>query len=104
MVTTMNFYEMTAARIGTAEARALAERLNTWHDEMVMHRRRALRNPSSEPCSADCPYYSAVYFWSEARRILGECANELRFLRSAATVGPRGHARGRDRQPIAGSA
>mgnify|MGYP001313646120 CR=1 FL=1 len=83
----MNLYHMLAARVGSLEARMLATELGAWHDDMVKHRRRALRDPASEPCSADCPFHAAPRLWVEARRVFGEDAGELRFLRALAGSG-----------------
>lgn len=81
----MTLYNLLAARVGSLEARMLADQLSAWHDDMVLHRRRALRDPGSEPCSGDCPFHAAPHFWHQARRVFGRSADELLFLRSVAS-------------------
>jgi len=92
----MNLYEMLAVRVGTAEARALADRLSAWHDAMVLHRRRATRDASSECCAGDCPCHVAPLYWREARRVFGDSASELAFLRHSAAPGRRAEPAVRD--------
>lgn len=81
----MTLYNLLAARVGSLEARMLADQLSAWHDDMVLHRRRALRDPGSEPCSGDCPFHAAAHFWHQARRVFGQSADELLFLRAVAS-------------------
>lgn len=80
----MNLYTQLANRVGSAEAMDLADRLGAWHDEMVLHRRRALRPGTSERCDEECPHQAAVALWAEVRAVFGDAAQELRFLRSLA--------------------
>jgi hypothetical protein len=98
----MNFYEMLAARVGSPEARQLANELSAWHDETVLHRRRAIHEPLSVPCSADCPYHEAPSFWNAARHVFGDAARELTFLRSLVAAGI-GRTQGRRMAPDGGS-
>jgi hypothetical protein len=82
----MNPYTVLKLASGTADGAALAERLAAWHDAMVAHERRRLTMPSATSCDDECPHAEARLLWAEARRVFGDRADELRFLRSRATA------------------
>jgi hypothetical protein len=75
----MNIYRLIGDRIGTAEARELAERLVLWHDAMVKHLRVSAA-PTAAACDDDCPHVEAASLWADAADVFGPAARELRFL------------------------
>jgi hypothetical protein len=77
-------YSILAQRVGTTRARALAHRLTSWHDAMVVHERHTRRRRPQPGCGDDCPHEDAVDLWWEARQVLGDAAQQLTFLRSRA--------------------
>jgi hypothetical protein len=81
----VNIYRNLGDRVGTLEARALAEQLVTWHDAMVKHVRLAERR-RSDACGDGCPHDDAVVLWSDALAVFGEEANQLVFLRAHGRV------------------
>lgn len=78
----MNVYRMIGHKVGTPEARELAERLSLWHDAMVAHERATVRAGTS--CDEECPHAEAVSLWQEASTTLAARAEELNFLQSRA--------------------
>lgn len=78
----MNVYRMIGHKVGTPEARELAERLSLWHDAMVAHERATGRAATS--CDEECPHAEAVSLWQEASITLEARAAELNFLQSRA--------------------
>jgi hypothetical protein len=82
----MNIYRMIGNTLGTQEALDLAERLSAWHDAMVTHERRPLRNRS---CDDECPHVDADVLWQQALQMFGDRAAELVFLRSRAAIATR---------------
>jgi hypothetical protein len=76
----MNVYRHLGDRIGTLEARELAERLVAWHDAMVRHLRAA--RSRAPGCDDECPHADAHGLWSAACEVFGEGARGLSFLRS----------------------
>lgn len=89
----MHLYKAAADSIGTAEARELASRLESWHDAMVNHV-RAIRVRGAE-CDDDCPHEVARALWAEALAVCGDYALRFTFLQS------HGGALGRDAALIA---
>jgi hypothetical protein len=77
----MNIYRVLGDRIGTSEARELAQQLVTWHDAMVKHLRLVGTRMTAE-CSDDCPHVEAGALWAAAQDVLGAGASQLEFLRS----------------------
>ena len=77
----MNIYRVLGDRIGTLEARELAQQLVAWHDAMVKHLRIA-RSLATARCAEDCPHVDAGVLWTAAQEILGASARQLEFLRS----------------------
>jgi hypothetical protein len=76
----MNIYRVLGDRIGTCEARELAEQLVVWHDAMVKHLRVAtLRRGAT--CRDDCPHDEATLLWSATQQTFGTKAKDLTFLR-----------------------
>ncbi|HEY8537124.1 MAG TPA: hypothetical protein VIL25_11760 [Vicinamibacterales bacterium] len=76
----MNMYRAIGERIGTLEARELAEQLVAWHDAMVKHLRLVERRAAD--CEDGCPHEEARVLWNAARRVFGEAtAASLTFLR-----------------------
>ena len=76
----MNVYRHLGDRIGTLEARELAEQLVAWHDAMVRHLRAA--GSWTSRCDDECPHAAAVGLWSLACEVYGDGARGLSFLRS----------------------
>lgn len=77
----MNIYRVLGDRIGTDEARQLAQQLVAWHDAMVKHLRRV--GPlATVTCAGDCPHVEAGVLWTAAQNVLGDGARRLEFLRS----------------------
>ena len=74
----MNMYRILGDRIGTLEARALAQDLIRWHDAMVKHLRVAKQRDRG--CWDGCPHDEARALWSSALDTFGEHASELQFL------------------------
>ena len=83
----MNMYRVLGDRIGTLEARALAQQLVEWHDAMVRHLRVTAQRNST--CPEGCPHEEARGLWSAAMQIFGNDANDLRFLRTYSGSRPR---------------
>lgn len=79
----MHLYLSVAHRTGSARALELAEQLSTWHDDMVVHARAVARGGAAR-CDDSCPHVRAVELWRTAREILGEAADRLVFLKTAA--------------------
>jgi hypothetical protein len=79
----VQLYLSVAHRTGTAEALELAEVLSTWHDDMVVHTRAVARD-GRVACDDSCPHARAIELWRTAREILGEAADRLVFLKTAA--------------------
>lgn len=77
----MNIYRVTGDRIGTSEARELAQRLVAWHDTMVKHL-RIVGSRATAQCADDCPHVQAGVLWATAQDIFGANAKHLVFLRS----------------------
>ena len=80
----MQLYLSVAHRTGSDEAMELAEALSTWHDDMVFHARAVARAGGLE-CDESCPHARAIELWRMAREVLGEAAERLIFLKTAAT-------------------
>jgi hypothetical protein len=80
----MNIYRVLGDRIGTSEARELAQQLVAWHDAMVKHL-RIVGSRATAHCADDCPHVEAGVLWAAAQEILGANANQLDFLRSHGT-------------------
>ena len=91
----MNVYRHIGDRIGTVEARELAEQLVVWHDGMVRHLRAAGTRASR--CDDECPHAEARGLWSMACAVFGEAARGLAFLRSYGQPRVRGTAQQHDR-------
>lgn len=77
----MSLYRSIATATGTREAIDLAHRLATWHDAMVVHRRRA-GDSTGPSCDVDCPHEQAESLWQEAVDTYGERAHKFVFLRT----------------------
>jgi hypothetical protein len=77
----MNMYRVLGDRIGTSEARELAQQLVAWHDAMVKHL-RIIGSRATAHCADDCPHAEAGVLWTAALEILGASARQLEFLRS----------------------
>jgi hypothetical protein len=77
----MNIYRVLGDRIGTIEARELAEQLVAWHDAMVKHL-RVVSSRSDATCVDDCPHGEAALLWAAAQHTFGTKAKDLTFLRS----------------------
>jgi hypothetical protein len=87
----VNIYRNLGDRVGTLEARELAEQLVAWHDAMVKHLRVAGRR-RGEVCEDGCPHDDAVILWSSALAVFGDEANQLAFLRQHGPgIAPRVH-------------
>jgi hypothetical protein len=84
----MNIYRVLGDRIGTSEARELAEQLVAWHDAMVKHL-RVMSARRDATCRDDCPHGEAALLWSAAQQTFGAKVKDLAFLR-AATMTPQG--------------
>ena len=78
----MNPYAL-LAQTGREQQRHLVERLQRWHDEMVMHQ-RFVRRLGPSVCSDECPHAEGRRLWKEARALLGPAADSLTFLRTCA--------------------
>ncbi len=76
----MNIYRILGDRIGTSQARELAQQLVAWHDAMVKHLR--VVGSRAAQCGEDCPHVEAGVLWAEAQEVLGASARQLEFLRS----------------------
>jgi hypothetical protein len=74
----MNMYRVLGDRIGTLEARALAQQLVRWHDAMVKHLRTIPQQ--SRRCTEGCPHDDARSLWAEALEVFGDEAGTLTFL------------------------
>ena len=77
----MNIYRVLCDRIGTSEARELAQHLVHWHDAMVKHL-RVVASHTTPLCADDCPHVEAGVLWAAAQDILGASARQLGFLRA----------------------
>ena len=77
----MNIYRVLGDRIGTSDARELAQLLVAWHDAMVKHLRVVGARPTRQ-CADGCPHEEASVLWAAAQDILGVDARQLEFLRS----------------------
>jgi hypothetical protein len=76
----MNVYRVLGDRIGTSEARELAEQLVAWHDAMVKHL-RVVGSRGRARCFDECPHEDATILWSAAQHTFGTEAKGLAFLR-----------------------
>ena len=76
----MNMYRALGDRIGTLEARDLAQQLVRWHDAMVKHLR--VMNHHRRRCSEGCPHEEAQTLWSAALDVFGDDASALGFLQT----------------------
>ena len=83
----MNMYRVLGDRIGTLEARALAQQLVEWHDAMVKHLRVTAQRRRA--CPEGCPHEEARGLWSAALAVYGDEAGELRFLSTHGGSRPR---------------
>jgi hypothetical protein len=81
----MNLYRAIGDRVGTLEARDLAEQLVAWHDAMVKHLRVSARGG---PCEEGCAHDEARLLWSSALETFGEDAVGLSFLRTHGGIPP----------------
>ena len=77
----MNMYRILGDRIGTIEARELAQQLVAWHDAMVKHLRVISSKPTPQ-CAEGCPHDDAGVLWTAAQTVFGADARQLAFLRS----------------------
>jgi hypothetical protein len=75
----VNIYRTLGDRIGTIEARELAQQLVSWHDAMVKHLRIVAAR--RQACDDGCPHAEAAALWSAAEGVFGDDADDLRFLR-----------------------
>lgn len=90
----MNPYVIFGAGMSTGEAAELATKLTAWHDAMVAHERKLRMGATGEVCDDECAHAEARHLWTEAVETFGSRAEELRFLRSRAMNGHRGHFHG----------
>ena len=74
----MNMYRALGDRIGTSDARDLAQQLVRWHDAMVTHLR--VMTQHGRRCTDGCPHEEARGLWSAALDIFGSDASSLTFL------------------------
>ena len=81
----MNLYRAIGDRVGTLEARELAEQLVAWHDAMVKHLRVSARGG---PCEEGCAHDDARLLWSSALETFGEDAVGLSFLQTHGSIPP----------------
>lgn len=82
----MTPYAKLAVGISTSTSSALAARLASWHDAMVVHERRLRTGRTGDVCDDECPHGEARTLWAEALEAFGDRAHELSFLRSRATT------------------
>ncbi len=82
----MNMYRILGDRVGTHEARDLAQRLVRWHDAMVKHLR--VSNRHLRDCPEGCPHEEARGLWSAAMDLFGEQAGALQFLQRHGGASP----------------
>lgn len=75
----MNLYRALGDRVGTPDARNLAQQLMDWHDAMVRHLRLSARDGSG--CHEECPHAEARALWAAAVSVFGEHVDALGFLR-----------------------
>jgi hypothetical protein len=85
----MNRYRVLGDRIGTCDARDLAQQLVRWHDAMVKHLR--VMTHEGRRCSEGCPHDEARGLWSAALDVFGSDASTLEFLQRHGGT-PLGHA------------
>ncbi len=76
----MNIYRVIGDRVGTLEARGLAQQLVEWHDAMVKHL-RVIGHRRAE-CLEGCPHDEAHSLWAAAMDVFGPHAGDLSFLRT----------------------
>lgn len=81
----MNLYRVIGDRVGTFEARELAEQLVAWHDAMVKHLRVSGRGLD---CAEGCAHDAAHALWAAAVETFGNEAAGLAFLRTHGGVPP----------------
>lgn len=74
----LDVYRLLANQVGTADADELSQELSRWHDAMVLHERASCAEPD------DCPHADARELWAAARRVFGDQAETLVFLRASA--------------------
>jgi hypothetical protein len=84
----MNMYRALGDRIGTLEARDLAQQLVEWHDTMVRHLRVTAQQPRR--CADGCPHDEARALWLAASSVFGDGAAALAFLRQHGAAHSRG--------------
>ena len=77
----MNIYRLIGDRVGTLEARVLAQQLVEWHDAMVKHL-RVVESRGGAGCLEGCPHDDARALWAAALDVLGPEADDLMFLRA----------------------
>jgi hypothetical protein len=77
----MNLYTAIGARVNTAAARALSQRLAAWHDALVAHERQ-MAGRMAAICDDDCPHAEASALWNDALVTFGQHAHELSLLRA----------------------
>ncbi|MFO7301188.1 MAG: hypothetical protein DIU54_002105 [Acidobacteriota bacterium] len=78
----LDVYRVVAGRVGSPDAEELADELSRWHKAMVLHERLATDCDEDE----ECPHSEARELWNEARRIFGEEAENLVFLKNSASA------------------
>jgi hypothetical protein len=74
----MNMYRAIGDRIGSTEARDLAQQLVRWHDAMVRHLR--VTNHHGRSCPEGCPHEEARTLWMTALEVFGGEAMGLDLL------------------------
>ncbi len=77
----MNIYRLIGDRVGTLEARGLAQQLVEWHDAMVKHL-RVIDSRGGSGCLEGCPHEDARALWAAAMALFGPDADDLVFLRA----------------------
>jgi hypothetical protein len=83
----VNPYAM-LAQAGDEAQRRFLDKLQRWHDDMVMHQ-RFVRRLGPAACSDDCPHAEGRRLWGEAKELLGPAADRLTFLRDCAGDPPK---------------
>ncbi len=76
----MNIYRVIGDRVGTLEARGLAQQLVEWHDAMVKHLR--VIDLRRAECAEGCPHEEARGLWAAAMDVFGPHAGDLSFLKT----------------------
>jgi hypothetical protein len=80
----LDVYRLLANRIGTGDADELGHDLRQWHDAMVRHERSLAVTGQRCPGVDECPHVDATELWKRARKIFGEHAETLTYLRASA--------------------